>query len=71
MTGVVTEIWRAYQKAFMNFLEMLHESVNHSLNFVDHSGSTKHTQYIEGFWSRSEYFLRKRNGISFKNSLST
>jgi hypothetical protein len=43
-----------------------HLSVNNSLNFVDPNDATIHTQNIEGLWSRSKYFLRKKRGISME-----
>jgi hypothetical protein len=46
--------------------EMIHQSIHHSLNFVDPNDSSVHTQSIKGLWSRSKYYLRKKRGIAIK-----
>ena len=62
---VVTDCWRAYSRAISDTnLNIIHRTVNHSLNFVDPEDSNIHTQNIEGIWSRSKYFLRKKAGCS-------
>ena len=63
-TLIITDKWRAYNAALQNLDVYEHESVNHSLYFVDPNNSEVHTQNIEGLWSISKYFLRKKNGIS-------
>lgn len=63
-TLVITDEWRAYGAAMRRFEDLAHESVNHSINFVDPYDLTVHTQNIEGLWSRSKYFLKKKQGIS-------
>lgn len=62
-TTVITDKWAAYKKAMdeMNMYE--HKVINHSINFVDPLDPTTHTQNIEGLWSRSKFFIRKRSGL--------
>lgn len=61
---IITDKWRAYSTALEQLPNYSHQSVNHSLNFVDPNNPLVHTQNIEGLWSRSKYFLRKKKGIS-------
>lgn len=63
---IITDQWRAYSAALRNMLEFEHDSINHSLYFVDPNDSEIHTQNIEGLWSRSKYFIRKKAGISLE-----
>ena len=63
-TKIITDQWRAYGAALRGFDSMQHETINHSINFVDPMDPEIHTQNIEGLWSRSKYFLRKKRGIS-------
>jgi transposase-like protein len=65
-TKIITDKWRAYDTAFRNMPEYEHESINHSLFFVDPTDDEIHTQNIEGLWSRSKYFLRKKAGITME-----
>lgn len=61
---IITDKWRAYTRALSEMPQMKHSSVNYSLNFVDPDNPMIHTQNIEGLWSRSKYFIRKKKGIS-------
>lgn len=61
---VVTDKWRAYSEAIKNLDNITHETINHSIHFVDPLNRLVHTQNIEGFFSRSKYFIRKKRGIS-------
>lgn len=63
-TLVITDQWRAYSSAFRILNNLNYETINHSINFVDPLRSDIHTQNVEGLWSRSKYFMRKRRGIS-------
>ena len=64
-TKIMTDCWPAYKRAFRNLeMDLEHERVNHSLNFVDPENPNIHTQNIESLWSRSKNFLRKKKGIS-------
>jgi hypothetical protein len=55
-TRIVTDKWQIYEKALSLLPTFEHQSVNHSINFVDISDSTIHIQNIEALWSRSKYF---------------
>lgn len=64
-TTIVTDCWRAYAKAIREVdMNLDHHTINHSLNFVDPTDRSIHTQNIEGLWSRSKYFLKRKNGAS-------
>lgn len=63
-TTIVTDQWRAYSSAIQTLGNMQHETINHSLYFVDPERHDIHTQNIEGLWSRSKFFMRKRRGIT-------
>lgn len=62
-TRIITDKWAAYKKALDTMTQYSHDRINHSLHFVDPERPEIHTQNIEGLWSRSKYFLRKRNGL--------
>lgn len=59
-TRIITDQWRAYATALSNLTGYEHQTINHSLHFVDPIQQEVHTQNIEGLWSRSKYFLRKK-----------
>ena len=65
-TRIITDQWRAYGKAILEMPEIIHTTINHSLNFVDPNDPSVHTQNIESLWSRSKYYLRKKPGISIE-----
>lgn len=50
---IITDKWRAFEKALSEIRVMNHLSVNYSLNFVDLVNLIVHTKNIEGLWSRS------------------
>ncbi|KAG0423670.1 hypothetical protein DMUE_6132, partial [Dictyocoela muelleri] len=60
---IMTDEWKAYDRAMRDMPEYLHYTVNHSINFVNPYDSNIHTQTIEGFWSLAKRYLRERNGI--------
>lgn len=62
-TKIVTDQWKAYKKALDELNIYQHATINHSLNFVDPDDSEIHTQNIEGLWSRSKFYMRKRSGM--------
>ena len=62
-TTIITDKWAAYKKAMKDLPGYSHETINHSLNFVDNDNPEIHTQNIEGLWSRSKFFLRKKHGM--------
>jgi transposase-like protein len=57
---IITDKWRAYQRALSELENFEHLSINHSLNFVDPNDPLVHTQNVEGLWSRSKYYIRKK-----------
>jgi hypothetical protein len=59
-SNIITDKWRAYEKALLSMPEMTQQAINHSLDFVYPNDSSVHTQSIEGLWSRSKYYLRKK-----------
>lgn len=63
---ITNQQWFAYNKALRELPEYLHLNVNHSINFVDPEDPDIHTQNIEGLWSRSKYYLRKKEGLSME-----
>jgi transposase-like protein len=63
-TLIITDQWRAYNRAILSLENFSHATVNHSVHFVDPTNPAVHTQNIEGLWSRSKYFLRKKRGCS-------
>lgn len=60
---VVTDQWAAYRTAFETLHEFTHKSINHSLYFVNPNDPSVHTQSIEGLWSKSKLFIRKKSGL--------
>lgn len=65
-TLVMTDQWRAYGRALSDLGGFEHATVNHSIYFVDPFNPEIHTQNIEGLWSRSKYFIRKKRGIAME-----
>jgi transposase-like protein len=62
-TKIITDQWRAYDAAMNHMPQYSHETINHSVNFVDPLDRTIHTQGVEGFWSQCKRYLRERHGI--------
>ena len=56
-TTVLSDEWRSYSR--IPTLGMVHETVNHSLNFVDPSTGA-HTQGIESTWAAAKRMMRKK-----------
>ncbi len=55
-TTVMSDEWRAYSQ--IPTVGMQHQTVNHSLNFVDPT-SGAHTQTIESTWCQAKRMMRK------------
>ena len=58
---VMTDLWKGYANmtAYLFEYNLLHLTVNHSVNFVD-PFTRAHTQSIEGFWSLYKRVVRRR-----------
>uniref|UniRef100_A0A914UWD1 ISXO2-like transposase domain-containing protein n=1 Tax=Plectus sambesii TaxID=2011161 RepID=A0A914UWD1_9BILA len=57
---VITDGWAAYT-ASLGFLanpQYAHDTVNHTLHFVDPNDPTLHTNAVEGFWSHGKQKFR-------------
>ena len=65
-TTVISDEWRAYSR--IPTLGMAHESVNHSINFVDPLTGA-HTQTIESTWSHVKKMMRKQGVDSTSEEL--
>lgn len=60
-------MWKMYTATFKRINTGIdHLSVNDSLNFVDPEDRNIHNQNIEGLWSRSKYFIKKKNDSSLE-----
>nr|CDJ83238.1 Hypothetical protein CBG03497 [Haemonchus contortus] len=57
---VRTDMWSGYNN--LSNLGYIHETVNHSANFVDPATGV-HTQRIEGLWSILKDKFRRRHGL--------
>jgi hypothetical protein len=53
--------WRAYRQ-IQPKLGLQHETVNHSVNFVDPSTGV-HTQSIESYWAKTKYKFKVMKGV--------
>lgn len=42
-TTIIIDQWRAYNKALLNMTEMNHQTINHSINFVEIDNWLIHT----------------------------
>ena len=58
---VYSEVWRAYRQ-IQPKLGLQHETVNHSVNFVDPSTGV-HTQSIESYWAKTKYKFKVMKGV--------
>lgn len=63
---VWSDEWRAYKN--LSKLNFCHETVNHSVNFVNPLNGT-HTQNVESLWNKLKKRIKKENGCSV-NSLN-
>lgn len=63
---VISDEWRAYNR--ISSLGMTHETVNHSLNFVD-PASGAHTQNVECLWSNVKKMMRKEGVMHTRDDL--
>lgn len=65
-TTVMSDEWRSYRR--ITSIGMVHETVNHSLNFVD-PNTGAHTQNIESTWSKVKQMMRKKGVMQTSNDL--
>ena len=65
-TIIMSDEWRSYWN--LDEQGFLHETVNHSQNFVDPNNPLVHTQTIESRWSCIKRFL-KRKGTNLKTHI--
>ena len=61
-TIIHSDQWAAY-RGIRTRLGLDHETVNHSLNFVDPESGC-HTQHIESFWNRIKRRIKAMNGLT-------
>ena len=64
---VYSDEWPAYM-SFFGHNQYNHQTVNHSLNFVNPQNPDVHTQGIESLWKRLKEFMRRKN-YSDRNKL--
>ena len=57
---IFSDQWRSYTA--LNSLNFIHETVNHSIEFVDPETGV-HTQNIESFWNKVKMIIKKSKGI--------
>ena len=60
-TIVHSDEWAAYRQVGNLSTVASHNTVNHSLHFVD-PGSGTHTQNIESYWSRVKHKIKRMKG---------
>ena len=65
-TTVLSDEWRSYSR--VPSLGMSHQTVNHSIHFVDPSTGA-HTQGIESTWAATKRMMRKKGVMGTSNSL--
>lgn len=61
-TVVWSDEWAAYQRVQQLNQVSQHQSVNHSINFVD-SATGVHTQNIESYWNRVKTKFKRMKGV--------
>lgn len=62
---IISDMWAAYANVNqINNGVYLHDTVNHTLNFVDPVDDSIHTQNIEGMWAHAKRKLRYQFGTS-------
>lgn len=59
---VYSDEWRGYRQ-IQPKLGLQHETVNHSVNFVD-PGTGVHTQSIESYWTKTKYTFKVMKGVA-------
>lgn len=62
-TTIHSDCWRAYNNVSALPNVSSHQSVNHSLNFVDPVTGV-HTQHIESYWNRVKIKLKRMRGVT-------
>ena len=60
-TIVHSDEWRAYRRVAALPSVQAHQTVNHSVTFVDPSTGV-HTQHIESYWNRTKLKLKRMKG---------
>ena len=63
---IITDKWSGY--LHLDTCEFLHQSINHSTNYVDPDDNEIHTQRIESRWSAFKRFMRTK-GTNYKPHL--
>ena len=58
---ILMNAWAAYRQVSGLPTVTAHNTVNHSLNFVDPVSGT-HTQNVESYWSRAKYKIKRMKG---------
>ena len=61
-TTIHSDEWAAYRRVSSLPGIAAHNTVNHSLHFVDPATGT-HTQNIESYWSRAKYKIKRMKGV--------
>ncbi|MGL5708755.1 MAG: transposase [Aeromonas sp.] len=59
---IYTDCWKGYLK--LNELGFIHETVNHSVNFVNPENREIHTNHIERLWRSVKKFVRGSNSLN-------
>lgn len=59
---IKTDEWRGYTHLVNMGMNYQHQTVNHSVNFVDQHNPDTHTQNIEASWSKIKRDMRRRIG---------
>ena len=62
-TIIHSDEWRAYNRVSNIPTAASHQTVNHSLNFVDPSTGV-HTQNIESYWARAKRKFKRMKGVA-------
>lgn len=65
-TKIITDCWRGYRD--LSNIGFIHETVNHTFNFVSPSDPTVHTQRVERLWRTIKSFIPRNTRKEFLNS---